>query len=91
MNEDFKRLTFIDSIWWFIYYLIAPFLSIYFNNLGGLDDVGISVGLLLIMQGLVSIISAKFVKIKSMKKIFLVGQVFEGLRILLFVFASSCV
>lgn len=89
MNKDFKRLTFIDSIWGFIYYIAAPFLTIYFKDIGGLETVGISVAILLIIKGVVSLLSIKLLNKKSMKKIFLFSQIAEGIRIFAFIFANN--
>lgn len=90
MHKDFKRLLLIDGFWWFIYGLAAPFLTIYFKNFGGLEQVGFSVAILSLIKGFISLISTKFLKKEaSIKKIFLIGQVIEGLRIISFIFANN--
>lgn len=91
MNADFKRLTFIECFWSFFNGLIAPFLVIYFNDFGGLDEVGISVAIMYLIQGIVPFIIIKLFKKKkrNMKKLFLLGQSLESLRVLFFIFAKS--
>ena len=91
MNDDFKKLTFIDSLWFFFNGLIAPFIAIYFNNFGGLEEVGISIALRFLIQGITPLAFSKFLKKRktSMKKWLLAGQLLESARIILFIFASS--
>jgi len=88
MNKDFKRLTFADTFWGFVYGLVAPFLTIYFNNLGDISDVGISVALFYLILGFVSLLSAKM-KSTDYKRIFLIAQIAEGIRIVGFIFANN--
>lgn len=91
MNKDFQRLTFIDALWNFFNGLVAPFLTIYFNNFGGLNEVGISVALRYGLQGIIPLIFSGFLKKRksNMKLWFLIGQMFESVRVMLFIFASS--
>jgi hypothetical protein len=91
MNKDFQRLTFIDSMWFFFSGLMAPFLTIYFNGFGGLNEVGISVALRYCIQGIIPLIFSRIFKKRqtNMKKWFLIGQTLESARVALFIFASS--
>jgi hypothetical protein len=91
LNKDFQRLTFIDALWDFFNGLAAPFLTIYFNGFGGLNEVGISVALRYTLQGIIPLLFSKFMKKRksNMKLWFLIGQIFESLRVMLFIFASS--
>lgn len=91
MNEDFKRLTFIDAFWNFFNGLAAPFLTIYFNQFGGLDSVGISVAARYLIQGALPLIFAGFFKGRksNMKKWFLIGQLLESIRVIMFIFATN--
>jgi hypothetical protein len=92
LNSDFKRLTFMDSVWHFFNGLIAPFLVIYFNDFGGLNEIGISIAIKYLIQGMLPFLIIKIFKKKSknkMKNFLLFGQILESLRIILFIFARN--
>ncbi|PIU61068.1 hypothetical protein COX58_00620 [archaeon CG_4_10_14_0_2_um_filter_Archaea_38_6] len=89
IHEDWNRLTLIDGFQSFFNGIVAPFLTIYFNNFGGLEAVGISVAALYIIKGLVSWGSSKVLNHRDMKKVFLFGQIFEGIRVVLFIFVQN--
>ena len=89
MHTDFKRLTFVDTLWYFVYGLAAPFITIFFNQFGGLEEVGISVAFLYIIKGLVSLFSINWLKKIDIKKVFLISQFFEGIRLIAFIFAKN--
>ena len=89
MHTDFKRLTFIDTLWYFFFGLAAPFISIYFNQFGGLEEVGISIAFLYIMKGIVSLISINALKTIDIKKVFVSSQIFEGVRLICFIFVNN--
>lgn len=89
MHKDIKRLLMIDSTYAFFYGLAQPFIVIFFNNFGSLEEVGISVALLLIIQGIVSLITSKFISKLGSKRILLISQALEGIRIVLFLFVTN--
>lgn len=89
VHQDFKNLTYIETIWYFMYGLAGPFLTIYFKEFGGIDEVGISLFAYYIILGISSLISIKYLKKNNIRKVFLLGQIFEGLRIIGFIFAQN--
>ena len=89
MNERFKRLMLIESFWNFMYGLAAPFIAIYFNQFGGLEEVGISFAILSVFKGLMSFFAGKVLEKHTARTVLLFGQITESIRILLFIFASN--
>ncbi len=89
MNDKFKKLTLIDTFWNFMIGLIAPFITIFFNEFGGFDEVGVSVAILLIIKGFTCFLTGRFLNKNNTKKILLISQIAESGRILLFLFAQN--
>ncbi len=80
MNNKFKKLMLIDAWWEFIYGFIGPFLTIYFNNFGTLEDVGYGVAILFFVQGITSYFASKVLNKNNAKTILLFSQIGEALR-----------
>lgn len=89
MDKKFKSLTLIDTFWYFMYGVAAPFITIFFNEFGSLDDVGLSVAILFIVQAFVSLFAGKVLNKIDNKLVLLIGKLFEAFRIFMFLFASN--
>ena len=89
MHKDIKRLMMINSLYNFFFGLAEPFIVIFFNEFGSIEEVGISVALLLIMQGLVSLFVSKLISRIGAKKIILTTQILESSRIIALILAPN--
>jgi MFS family permease len=89
MHNDLKHLIRINSFYNFLSGFVEPFIVIFFNEFGSLEEVGISMALLIIFEGFISMISSKHLLKIGIKKIILITQIFESLRIIGFIFASN--
>lgn len=89
MHKGFRNLLIIDTFWSFVYGLAAPFITIYFNNFGSIKEVGLSVAIMYIIQGLLCFGAGKVLERIKPKKVLLFSQIAEGLRIFLFVLAKN--
>jgi MFS family permease len=89
MHKDLKNLIQINSFYSFLTGFVEPFIVIFFNEFGSLEEVGISVSILMIIQGIISLFSSKYLFKIGIRKIILFTQIFESLRILGFIFAQN--
>lgn len=89
MHRDLKNLITINSFYYLLSGFVEPFIVIFFNKFGSLEEVGISLSLLMIFQGVVSLFASKYLKKIGIKKIILITQIFEALRITGFIFAQN--
>lgn len=89
MHKDLKNLIKANSFYNFLSGFVEPFIVIFFNNFGSLEEVGISLALLIIFEGLVSLFTSKYLDRIGIKKIILITQIMESLRVLGFIFAQN--
>lgn len=89
MHKDLKNLIKINSFYSFLSGFVEPFIVIFFNGFGGLSEVGISVSILMIIQGIISLFSSKYLYKIGIRKIILFTQIFESIRIIGFIFAQN--
>lgn len=89
MHKDIRNLILINSFYNFFYGLVEPFIAIYFNQFGDISEVGISIAMLYIMQGLISLFTSQIISKIGARKIVLFAQIFEGLRIFGYIFAQN--
>lgn len=89
MHKDLRNLIKINSFYNFLSGFVEPFIVIFFNEFGSLEEVGISLSLLIIFEGLVSLFASKYLHKLGIKKIILITQIFEALRVLGFIFATN--
>ena len=89
MNKRFKTLMLADVFWCFLNGLIAPFITIYFNEFGGFEEVGLSVALFFVIQGLTSLVAGKFLQKFKSRHIIFITQMLEGVRILFFLMVRN--
>jgi len=89
MHKDLKNLIKINSFYNFLSGFVEAFIIIFFNKFGNLEEVGISLSLLIIFEGLISLFTSKHLHKLGIKKIILITQIFESLRVLGFIFAQN--
>lgn len=89
MHNATKRLIFINSIYYLFYGLIEPFMVIYFNDFGSIESVGISIAILCIMQGLISLFVSKILSKIDARLVVSLTSVGEGIRTFGFIFAPN--
>ncbi|MFA5333211.1 MAG: MFS transporter [Candidatus Nanoarchaeia archaeon] len=89
MHKDLRNLIKINSFYNFLSGFVEPFIVIFFNEFGSLEEVGISLSLIIIFEGLVSLFTSKYLHKLGIKRIILITQIFESLRVLGFIFAQN--
>ncbi|MBN1923832.1 MAG: MFS transporter [Nanoarchaeota archaeon] len=89
MDEKFKRLMLIDAFFNFMYGLVAPFLTIYFNEFGGFEEVGFSIAIMYIVKAFVSFGAGRVLKKYNARLVLLISQLLEGIRVFFFLIATN--
>lgn len=89
MHRDLRNLIKVNSFYNFLAGIIGPFLVIFFNKFGSIEEVGISFALLLIFEGLISFFASGKLRAWGIKKVLFITQVLESLRIMGFLFVTN--
>lgn len=89
MHSDMKNLLKLNVFYNFFIGFAQPFIAIFFNNFGSLEEVGIAVAIMYILEGLVSFLTSNLFSKYSAKLIVLVSQLADGLRIFGFLFVQD--
>ncbi|VVB74623.1 Multidrug resistance protein MdtG [Candidatus Tiddalikarchaeum anstoanum] len=89
MSKDLRNLVLINSFYNFFYGLAEPFITIFFNKFGDLSEVGISIAILYIVQGVISYFVSNYINVLGPKRVVLISQIFESVRVFGFIFAQN--
>jgi MFS family permease len=89
MHKDLKNLIRLNIVYNFFIGFASPFMVIFFNNYGSLEEVGIAIALMYVLQGTMSYLTSNLFSKFSARMIVLISQIAEGLRILGFLFVQD--